>query len=96
MPHKRPKQEEVSITEAEFKLLQQNLGEDIDLIEGARIHARREIRLMLTGEEMEDLLDCVADAARQAETRKTEARLAMLEAKLTVYWEAYFYEPDQA
>jgi hypothetical protein len=95
MPHERPKQEEVSITEAEFKLLQQNLGEDIDLIEGARIHARGDIRLMLTGDEMEDLLDCVADAARQAETRRTEARLEMLEAKLAAYWEAYFYEPDQ-
>ena len=40
MPRQKPKQEEVSITEAEFKLLQNSLGEDVDLIEGARIHAR--------------------------------------------------------
>jgi len=50
---------------------------------------------MLTEEEMEDLLDCVAEAARLSEDRKTESRLEMLEAKLEACWQAYFYVPGQ-
>lgn len=44
---------------------------------------------------MEDLLDCVADAARLSEDRKTESRLEILAAKLEALWEAYFYDPGQ-
>lgn len=95
MPPRKPKREEISVTEAELRLLQNHLGEDVDLIEGARVHARGDVRIMLTGEEMEDLLDCVAEAARLSEDRKTESRLETLEAKLEAFWEAYFYEPGQ-
>lgn len=95
MPPRKPKREEISVTEAELRLLQNHLGEDVDLIEGARVHARGDVRIMLTGEETEDLLDCVAEAARLSEDRKTESRLETLEAKLEAFWEAYFYEPGQ-
>lgn len=95
MPPRKPKREEISVTEAELRLLQNRLGEDVDLIEGARVHGRGDVRIMLTGEEMEDLLDCVAEAARLSEDRKTESRLETLEAKLEAFWEAYFYEPGQ-
>lgn len=95
MPPRKPKREEISITEAELRLLQNHLGEDVDLVEGARVHARGDVRIMLTGEEMEDLLDCVAEAARLSGDRKTESRLEMLAAKLEAFWEAYFYEPGQ-
>ncbi|MFM8805057.1 MAG: hypothetical protein ACKOWG_11550 [Planctomycetia bacterium] len=44
---------------------------------------------------MEDLLDCVADAARCSEDRTTESRLETLAAKLEAAWEAYFYDPGQ-
>ncbi len=53
------------------------------------------MRISLNGDEMEDLLDCVAEAARFSESRRTESRLEMLEAKLEAYWEGYFYEPGQ-
>jgi len=95
MPPRKPKREEISITEAELRLLRNHLGEDVDLVEGARVHAGGDVRIMLTGEEIEDLLDCVADAARLSEDRKTESRLEMLEAKLEAFWEACFYEPGQ-
>jgi hypothetical protein len=89
------KREEISITEAELRLLREHLGEDVDLIEGARVHARGDVRISLNGDEMEELLDCVAEAARFSESRKTESRLEMLGAKLEAYWEGYFYEPGQ-
>jgi len=89
------KREEISITEAELRLLREHLGEDVDLIEGARVHARGDVRISLNGDEMEDLLDCVAEAARFSQSRRTESRLEMLEAKLEAYWEGYFYEPGQ-
>lgn len=95
MPRKRAKREEISISEAELSLLQKHLGEDVDLVQDARVHARGDIRITLTGEEMEDLLDCVAEAVRLSEDRKSESRLEMLEAKLEAYWEARFYEPGQ-
>ena len=95
MPPRRPKREEISITEAELRLLQNHLGEDLDLVEGARVHARGDVRIMLTEEEMEDLLDCVAEAARLSEDRNTESLLEMLEAKLEACWQAYFHEPGQ-
>jgi hypothetical protein len=95
MPPRKPKREEISVTEADFRLLQNHLGEDVDLVEGARVHARGDVRIMLTGEEMEDLLDCVAEAAHLTEDRKTESRLETLEAKLEAFWEAYFYESGQ-
>ena len=44
---------------------------------------------------MEDLLDCVAEAARLSEDRKTESLLEMLEAKLEACWQAYFHEPGK-
>jgi hypothetical protein len=95
MPPKKTKREEIAVTEAELRLLQNHLGEDVDLVEGARVHAPGDVRIMLTGEEMEHLLDCVADAARLSEDRKTESRLEILEAKLEAFWEAYFYDPGQ-
>jgi hypothetical protein len=95
MPPRRPRREEISITEAELRLLQNHLGEDVDLVEGARAHARGDVRIMLNREEMEDLLDCVAEAARLSEDRKTESRLEMLEAKIEACWQAYFHEPGQ-
>ena len=95
MPPKKTKREEIAVTEAELRLLQNHLGEDVDLVEGARVHAPGDVRIMLTGEEMEYLLDCVADAARLSEDRKTESRLEILEAKLEAFWEAYFYDPGQ-
>ena len=93
MPPRRPRREEISITEAELRLLQNHLGEDVDLVEGARAHTRGDVRIMLNREEMEDLLDCVAEAARLSEDRKTESRLEMLEAKIEACWQAYFHEP---
>lgn len=95
MPRRKTKREEISVSEAEFHLLQKHFGEDVDLIRTARLHGRGDVRIMLTGDEMENLLDCVAEAARLAEDRKTETRLEMLEAKLDACWEAYFYEPGQ-
>jgi hypothetical protein len=59
------------------------------------VHARGDVRISLNGDEMEDLLDCVAEAARFSESRRTESRLEMLEAKLEAYWEGYFYELGQ-
>jgi len=91
----KPKRQEISVTEADFRLLLEHLGEDVDLIEGAQVHARGDVRISLSGEEMEDLLDCVAEAARFSEDRKTESRLEMLEAKLEAYWEGCFYERGQ-
>ena len=41
MPPKKTKREEIAVTEAELRLLQNHLGEDVDLVEGARVHARR-------------------------------------------------------
>ena len=75
--------------------MQKHLREDRDLIQGARVHERGDVRIKLTDEEMEDLLDCVTEAARLSEDRKEEARLEMLEAKLDAYWEGHFYEPGQ-
>ena len=95
MAKRATKRQEISITEADLRLLREHLGEDVDLIEGARVHARGDVRVSLSGDEMEDLLDCVAEAARLSENRKTESRLEMLEAKLEAYWEGYFYEPGQ-
>lgn len=95
MPPRRTKRDEIAITEAELRLLQNHLGENVDLVEGARVHARGDVRIMLTGEEMEDLLDCVADAARLSEDRKTESRLEILAAKLEAFWEACFYDSGQ-
>lgn len=94
MARRKTNREEISITEAEFNLLQEHLVEDANLIEGARLHARGDVRISLAGAEMEDLLDCVAEAAWLSESRKIESRLETLEAKLEAYREAYFCDPD--
>jgi hypothetical protein len=58
----KPKRQEISVAEADLMLWREHLGEEVDLIEGAHVHARGDVRISLGGDEMEDLLDCVAEA----------------------------------
>jgi len=48
----KAKRQEISVTEADLRLLREHLGEDVDLIEGAHVHARGDVRISLSGDEL--------------------------------------------